>query len=160
MDHFVQTVDDMNETILIPCRLMDMKFDQSILTLGKESLKGVSTNKGNVDAVTGKKLLAKLNGVDLFQFYSVINTVKKDLLWGSKCEPTPSASPATISASASSASIVSTGSNNSASLSQVPQGQNTEVKGHARRPSTVSTTSSASASDTGKNSYLFYLVST
>lgn len=133
MDRFVQTVDDMNETILVPCRLMDMKFDATSGS-GKESEK---------DPIVGKRLMANLNGVDLFQFYTMLNSVKNDLKWGSLAQSVPQIQ------SSSTSSVPSVISNSSSSsLSQVPQNQHSEGKGHARRPSTVSTTSSTSASDT------------
>jgi hypothetical protein len=137
MDRFVQTVDDMNETILVPCRLMDMKFDQSM----------VSEKEMDKESVIGKRLMANLNGVDLFQFYTMLNSVKNDLKWGSLAQSVPKVQNSSTVPSAPSV-ISSSNSSSSQSLSQVPQTQNSEVKGHARRPSTVSTTSSASASDT------------
>jgi len=84
----------------------------------------------------------------------VLNNIKNDLMWGHKQQnipPPPPTNPA-LSNSSSAASVISTVSSSTssnASLSQVPHGGQThEVKGHARRPSTVSTTSSTSASDT------------
>lgn len=121
MERFVQTVDDMNETILVPCRLMDMKFDQQ----SQQTELTVSGLSGSGNGVESKRLMQNLNGVDLFQFYSVLNSVRNDLMWGQTDK--------------------SSGQINGSV--QPPQSQPAEVKGHARRPSTVSTASSASASD-------------
>jgi len=165
MERFVQTVDDMNETILVPCRLMDLQFDESILqanldktptapTLGVIGPNAAGSKNG------GERVLANLNGVDLYQFYNVLNNIKNDLMWGFRAQaPQPQTLPGNpaLSTSSSAASVISATSSGSsnASLSQVPQTQtNGEVKGHARRPSTVSTTSSTSASDTGNNNEL------
>lgn len=92
-------------------------------------------------------------------------------MWGRKSQTTIPVSGVGVvpglSTSSSAASVISSitttssGSSSNGSLSQVPNGTSTgetHQKGHARRPSTVSTTSSASASDTGeyrRGSYLF-----
>jgi hypothetical protein len=129
MERFVQTVDDMNETILVPCRLMDLKFDQQAqASTGHSGAPNVVVAGGET-----KRLMQNLNGLDLFQFYSMLNTVKNDLMWGNKSQ----------AATASCNNPI-----NSQITPQPPQPQPAEVKGHARRPSTVSTTSSTSASDT------------
>ncbi|ODM94025.1 Mid1-interacting protein 1-like [Orchesella cincta] len=157
MERFVQTVEDMNETILVPCRLMDVKFDHTIVqTPEKDSVSNghiVKSAAAGIDkAAAGKRLLASLNGTDLFQFYTMLNSVKNNLMWGShgqnQNQRSTSNQSSTISTSSSASSVVSSSASSTSSLSQVSQGQSSEVKGHARRPSTVSTTSSASASDT------------
>lgn len=163
MERFVQTVEDMNETILVPCRLMDAKFDQSIVQASEKDSSGNGKSgklgAGGIDkAAAGKRLLATLDGTDLFQFYSMLNTVKNSLMWGNHGQnqnPRPVSNQSTnISTSSSASSVVSSSASSTSSLSQVSQGQSSEVKGHARRPSTVSTTSSTSASDTGKLSFV------
>lgn len=163
MERFVQTVEDMNETILVPCRLMDVKFDHTIIQTtvekdpsGREPSGPPKPSAAGVDkAAAGKRLLASLNGTDLFQFYTMLNTVKNNLMWGTQGQnqsPRATSNQSnTISTSSSASSVVSSSASSTSSLSQVSQGQSSEVKGHARRPSTVSTTSSASASDTGTN---------
>jgi len=158
----VRTVEDMNETILVPCRLMDVKFDHTIVPpveLKEHSSssghpKIVAASGGLDKAAAGKRLLSTLNGTDLFQFYNMLNTVKNSLMWGNQGQQSPPAPRPTsiqssnISTSSSASSVVSSSASSTSSLSQVSQGQSSEVKGHARRPSTVSTTSSTSASDT------------
>jgi len=106
MDKFVRTVEDMNETILVPCRLMDMKVGDDV--------------KVENDNRNAKRMLNELSSTDLYSFYSMLNTVKNELLWGNK-------GPLEKSESVTS----ETGS----------------VKGHVRRSSTVSLTSSTSVSD-------------
>jgi len=159
MERFVQTVEDMNETILVPCRLMDAKFDHTIVppVEVKESKPSMIPGKmgaaGPEDkAAAGKRLLSTLNGTDLFQFYTMLNSVKNSLMWGNQgqnqTQRVTSIQSSAISTSSSASSVVSSSASSTSSLSQVSQGQSSEVKGHARRPSTVSTTSSTSASDT------------
>jgi len=134
MERFVKTVDDMNETILVPCRLMDLKFDEQ----ASSGLVGGDVSGGD----HAKRLMQDLNGVDLFQFYSMLNSVKNDLMWGNKQSTTKSTPTENNNCNNSHSTPLAT--------AQPPQSQptTTEVKGHARRPSTVSTTSSTSASDT------------
>ncbi len=158
----MQTVEDMNETILVPCRLMDVKFDHNIIHTTDPDSTGNGVVPGKIcaaesrldKAAAGKRLVASLNGTDLFQFYTMLNTVKNNLMWGTHGQNQIQTRPTSIQASAistssSASSVVSSSASSTSSLSQVSQGQSSEVKGHARRPSTVSTTSSTSASDTG-----------
>jgi len=168
MQRFVQTVDDMNENILVPCRLMDLKFDEKI------SKASSSTPAAGSGTDPKAHLMTSLNGVDLFQFYAVLNSVKNDLMWGSNKPATNNSnnhgnstnhhhhhnhhhsngsSISSASSSISSANNSSSASLASSAVSSAPSqangaSANGEVKGHVRRPSTVSTTSSASASDT------------
>lgn len=162
MERFVQTVDDMNETILVPCRLMDLQFDEAVIAVVPDKVAShavaVGTGGAAGSKAGGDRVLSNLNGVDLFQFYTVLNNIKNDLMWGHKPQVQPQStipSNPALSSSSSAASVISaassTSGNSNSLLSQVPQAPTTEVKGHARRPSTVSTTSSTSASDTGNS---------
>uniref|UniRef100_A0A1B6CI15 Mid1-interacting protein 1 n=1 Tax=Clastoptera arizonana TaxID=38151 RepID=A0A1B6CI15_9HEMI len=66
MEKFVQAVQDMDETILVPCRLMDLQV-------------GEATDKVEV------KFAQKGDGIhltDLHSLYSLVNCVKTELLWG------------------------------------------------------------------------------
>jgi hypothetical protein len=203
MERFVQTVDDMNETILVPCRLMDLQFDDTFIPTSSSAtpvnsshIMGLSNGYGGSLGAAGSKtlglnggVLSNLNGVDLYQFYSVLNNIKNDLMWGRKGMTSTSVIPINpsimmgippLSSSSSAASVISqltthsssssSSSSSSAGGSILPSSQqvpniainghgdghqngtnpssSTHVKGHARRPSTVSTTSSTSASDT------------
>jgi hypothetical protein len=139
---------------------MDLQFDEAVIAVTPEKVAPLSMVVGTGGAAGSKtggdtRVLSNLNGVDLFQFYTVLNNIKNDLMWGHKPTPQPQAIPSNpaLSSSSSAASVISSATssnsgNSNSSLSQVPQTQSTEVKGHVRRPSTVSTTSSTSASDT------------
>jgi hypothetical protein len=68
----VKSVNTMDETILVPCRLMDLKVgDENDPTCPK---------KHNQKSKHGVQEL--LSSVDLFQIYNMLNNVKADLLWG------------------------------------------------------------------------------
>jgi Thyroid hormone-inducible hepatic protein Spot 14 len=106
MDKFVKAVNVMDETILVPSRLMDLKISDEMS--GKELAK------------SRRRLAKDLNNTDLYSVYNMINSVKNELLWG---QPASAA----------------------ATEDDTP-GQ--VVKGHIRRPSTVSVASTSSAVST------------
>lgn len=62
MDRFVKAVNNMNETIMVPCRLLDIE---------------ASSQKSSSKL---PKLLKA--GGDPYTYYSVLNSVKNDLIWG------------------------------------------------------------------------------
>lgn len=65
MDRFVLAVDNMNETVMVPSRLMDMSpFDEND-----------SSNNNNNNFNKG-------SAVDLHAFYTMLNSVKTELIWG------------------------------------------------------------------------------
>lgn len=72
MDRFVKSVNTMDETILVPCRLMDLKVgDEQDPTQPK---KHTAKNKHSVQDI--------LSSTDLFDVYNMLNSIKADLLWG------------------------------------------------------------------------------
>ncbi|XP_058054241.1 uncharacterized protein LOC131205938 [Anopheles bellator] len=81
MEKFVRNVNSMDETILVPCRLMDRKVGDSTDTLP------VTPKAQHCGAHHGKKsnrasIREVLNTSDLFQLYNMLKLVKVDLLWG------------------------------------------------------------------------------
>lgn len=60
MEAFVSTVQEMDETILVPCRLLDRKVG---------------------DAADSTPVPGLVNG-DLYALYTMIKAAKSDLLWG------------------------------------------------------------------------------
>lgn len=154
MEKFVKTVNAMDETILVPCRLMDRKVGDATDTIPPAEQQHQKQHHSHHH---GKKTKASireaLNTSDLFKLYNMLNVVKVDLLWGRQdaveeqqqqqsasavpMDTTPadynkqkSASPAPAEKELSSDSGAATGS----------------IKGHIRRPSTVSMASSNSGS--------------
>ena len=115
MEKFVKSVNTMDETILVPCRLMDLK-------VGDEH----DPTHSHHNAKTKSDINVTLNSTDLFNLYNMLKSVKGDLLWGQE----------------------QTGSEeySSPANNTVPQTTNSHlvVKGHVRRPSTVSVASTNS----------------
>lgn len=78
MEKFVSTVQEMDETILVPCRLMDLKIgDASDMTAAGDSKTEMQT---------------LMKHADLYSLYTMVNSVKNELLWGHN--NTPSEDPA------------------------------------------------------------------
>lgn len=155
MEKFVKTVNAMDETILVPCRLMDRKVGDSTDTIPPAEQHQKQHHSHHHGKKTKASIREALNTSDLFKLYNTLNVVKVDLLWGRQdaveeqqqqsasavpMDTTPadynkqkSASPAPAEkelSSDSGAAAAATGS----------------IKGHIRRPSTVSMASSNSAS--------------
>ncbi|XP_018896498.2 mid1-interacting protein 1-B isoform X3 [Bemisia tabaci] len=107
MENFVTAVQDMEETILVPCRLMDLKVGDMADTTDLK--------------MEGKRAMASS---DLYSMYTMVNSVKNQLLWGSKDSPVPESQPSPVT--------------------QVSQSQKT----HVRRPSTASVSSTNSSGST------------
>lgn len=85
MEKFVSTVQEMDETILVPCRLMDLKVGDS-----SDQLASTEGCKSEVQAV--------MNHADLYSLYTMVNAVKNELLWGQKSQPSDEAAifPSTV----------------------------------------------------------------
>nr|XP_023025625.1 mid1-interacting protein 1-like [Leptinotarsa decemlineata] len=107
MEKFVKTVNKMDETILVPCRLMDQK-------VGDEQDPACQNPKTK----SSHSVHQLLSSTDLFEIYSMLNNVKDGLLWGQTQE----------TAKASTITPI--------------------TKGHNRRPSSVSVTSTNSSTST------------
>lgn len=136
MEKFVKTVNVMDETILIPCRLMDRTVGDSSDTVRDPVPKASST------PYTKRKRTSvheSLNSAELFNLYNMLNGVKTDLLWGRNSEEQPeeTVDHKSIAKTDSSQSIVSDASSTK---------QQQQQKGHVRRPSTASVASSNSSS--------------
>ncbi|XP_050075282.1 WD repeat-containing protein 91 homolog [Anopheles maculipalpis] len=81
MEKFVKNVNAMDETILVPCRLMDRKVGDATDTVP------VAPKAQHHGAHHGKKsnrasIREVLNTSELFQLYNMLKLVKVDLLWG------------------------------------------------------------------------------
>ncbi|CAH0561802.1 unnamed protein product [Brassicogethes aeneus] len=103
MEKFVKTVNTMDETILVPCRLMDLKVGD------ENDPSSAETQKKNL----GKKETVQdlLNATDLFQIYNMLNSVKDGLLWGG--QEAVAAAPAAAKGHVRRPSTVSVASTNS-----------------------------------------------
>ena len=142
MEKFVKVVNDMDETILVPCRLMDLKVGDDGDTVVEKKPSKHPGNHGSNQA-NGKKNkinLSDMASTDLYNLYAMINSVKNELLWGQNMVPDEDEKQTSKS-------------NNGLAVNS---NAISSVKGHVRRPSTVSMTStnstasiSDSDSDTG-----------
>uniref|UniRef100_A0A1B6GWZ1 Uncharacterized protein n=1 Tax=Cuerna arida TaxID=1464854 RepID=A0A1B6GWZ1_9HEMI len=74
METFVDAVQEMDETILVPCRLMDLQVGDDSDTVGLQLAKRNDSES--------------INATNLHNLYSLVNCVKKELLWSSS-EPRP-----------------------------------------------------------------------
>lgn len=102
IDDFVDAVTEMDGTILVPSRLMDLKVDDSI-----------TSNKKTREN-------AALRDTDLYKLFTLVNTVKNQLQWGGKdvhVSPSSSATstPVTKSYMRRPSSVSDTSSNSAAS---------------------------------------------
>ncbi|KAJ8934887.1 hypothetical protein NQ314_013167 [Rhamnusium bicolor] len=79
MEKFVKTVNKMDETILVPCRLMDQK-------VGDEHDPACVQNPKTKSSHSVHEIL---NSTDLFEIYNMLNGVKDGLLWGQSEESLP-----------------------------------------------------------------------
>lgn len=144
MEKFVKTVNVMDETILVPCRLMDRQVGDStdiIPTPGKDVTSNQHTfipnANGKRNPVNSKNVHEFLNSSELFNLYSMINALKNDLLWTGK-DDSDETDEQIISMENQEVKTenISTTINNSSSTG----------KGHTRRPSTASMASITSVS--------------
>jgi hypothetical protein len=131
MEKFVKAVNDMDETILVPCRLMDLKMGDSRDTVVEMKK---TSSKHPVSANTGKRNKSSLNDMastDLYNLYTMVNSLKNELLWGQNEAPEED----------DERQKTQNGGTGPVTSTSVPSAT---VKGHCRRPSTVSMTSTNS----------------
>jgi len=129
MEKFVKTVNVMDETILVPCRLMDRSVGDSSDNV-PEIPKSPHHNKRKRTSVH-----ENLNSAELFNLYNMLNGVKTDLLWGRNSEEQPEE---TVAGQKSIPKVES----------QSIIDSTKQQKGHVRRPSTASVASSNSSTNT------------
>ncbi|CAG9855458.1 unnamed protein product [Phyllotreta striolata] len=80
MEKFVKAVNKMDETILVPCRLMDLK-------VGDEQDPACQ----NAKTKSSHSVHQNLSSTDLFEIYNMLNGVKDSLLWGGESQEAPKA---------------------------------------------------------------------
>lgn len=170
MERFVKTVNVMDDTILVPCRLMDRQVGDGTDILpasGRAStanqLSMASSAQGKRGAAQSKNVHEFLHSAELFNLYSMLNSLKNDLLWTGKddsaddeCESVktvknieednvggtlalPDHHHINIEANNNEATELRIGTN----VTTTAPG----VKGHNRRPSNASVASTASVSN-------------
>lgn len=137
MEKFVKTVNVMDETILVPCRLMDRTVGDATDTIVPEINTSPSKHQHHSHHIGGKKKRApiheSLSAAELFNLYNMLNGVKVDLLWGRNSEEQPE-------------EVLIAQQHQQKQQQELQQAANEskDIKGHARRPSTASVASSNS----------------
>lgn len=150
MDKFVKTVGVMEDTILVPCRLMDRKVGDSTDTMPVEHQKQHS-HYGKKSGRTTTIQEALITS-DLFKLYNMLNVIKGDLIWGRQVGEEGSEGFTTekvdvrYTQKAASPAPEQQTQNLSSSSSSSASDSGSSIKGHIRRPSTVSVASSNSGS--------------
>lgn len=156
MEKFVKTVNAMDETILVPCRLMDRKVgDATDTSPPAEQQHQKQHHSHHHGKKTKASIREALNTSDLFKLYNMLNVVKVDLLWGrqdaveeqQQQQQSASAVPMdTTPASDYNKQKSASPAPAEKELSSDSGATNGSIKGHIRRPSTVSMASSNSGS--------------
>lgn len=77
IEKFVKTVNAMDETILVPCRLMDLKVGDD---------QDPTCDKHNTKIKSKHSVQHTLQSTDLFEIYSMLKNVKDGLLWGGQSQ--------------------------------------------------------------------------
>ncbi|XP_016947064.1 dentin sialophosphoprotein [Drosophila biarmipes] len=155
MEKFVKTVNIMDDTILVPCRLMDRQIGDStdiIPATGKDStanqLTQSSSAHGKRGAAHSKNVQDFLSASELFNLYNMLNSLKKDLLWTANQEDEEQRPQEQLSASPNPTSNCNPSESKTESSSGSPStSASGSVKGHVRRTSTASMMSTNSVSN-------------
>lgn len=128
MDRFVKAVNHMNETVMVPCRLLDVNVDST-----KNPSSVPTMLRGNNKP---------------YSLYNVLNSIKNDLIWG----PTSNDDDDNENHS----SVASPFINNTRWSDSGPASTTADnVKGHFRRQSTLSNISMASSTSDGESEGCF-----
>uniref|UniRef100_A0A6B2EGE6 Putative thyroid hormone-inducible hepatic protein spot 14 n=1 Tax=Phlebotomus kandelakii TaxID=1109342 RepID=A0A6B2EGE6_9DIPT len=133
MEKFVKTVNAMDETILVPSRLMDRQVGDSTDTV---PVTPKAFHHGHPKNKKRDTVREYLNSADLLKLYNMLNLVKNDLLWARN--------DTTEEVKEKSTGELSTNLVKEEASKEVKE--DTAVKGHVRRPSTISMSSSNSVS--------------
>ncbi|KAH8290616.1 hypothetical protein KR054_004464 [Drosophila jambulina] len=162
MEKFVKTVNIMDDTILVPCRLMDRQIGDSTdiipASTGKDTtanqLTQSSSAQGKRGAAHSKNVQDFLSASELFNLYNMLNSLKKDLLWTANQEDDEqqhqqqSEQQQQLNASPNSTSNCNPSeSKTESSTSTAASTSSGGIKGHVRRTSTASMMSTNSVSN-------------
>ncbi|XP_063702695.1 mid1-interacting protein 1-like [Culicoides brevitarsis] len=153
MEKFVNTVNSMNETILVPSRLMDRQVGDETDTVPPASPKHHNHHHHSKSGGSKKESARDLlKTSDLYNLYNMLNSVKVDLLWGRQDEAMENVEDAVaalvLDASATSSTEDATQEPQTPTTGTSSSSSSVQTKGHFRRPSTASMMSTASAAST------------
>ncbi|KAL7737581.1 hypothetical protein ACLKA6_007695 [Drosophila palustris] len=156
MEKFVKTVNIMDDTILVPCRLMDRQIGDSTDILpatGKDTtanqLTQSSSAQGKRGASQSRNVQDFLSASELFNLYNVLNALKKDLLWTANQDDDANETEAELEVEVEQQQrqLTTSGSNNNNNNKNSNNNSSRGVKGHVRRTSTASMMSTTSVSN-------------
>lgn len=145
MDKFVKSVNTMDETILVPCRLMDRKVGDATDTVPvapKAQHYGAHHGKKSNRATTRELL----NTSELFQLYNTLKLVKVDLLWGRQ-DAEDGVEDSVVMGCSTKSSKSSSSSSNNAAQSNNTTADPTVANASSSNGSSVSSSSSPAGSE-------------
>lgn len=151
MDKFVKSVNTMDETILVPCRLMDRKVGDATDTVPvapKAQHYGAHHGKKSNRATTRELL----NTSELFQLYNTLKLVKVDLLWGRQDAEDGVEDSVVMGCSTKSAKSSSSSSSSNAAQSNNTTADPTVANASSSNGSSVSSSSPAGSEKAESNS--------
>lgn len=151
MDKFVKSVNTMDETILVPCRLMDRKVGDATDTVPvapKSQHYGAHHGKKSNRATTRELL----NTSELFQLYNTLKLVKVDLLWGRQDAEDGVEDSVVMGCSTKSAKSSSSSSSSNAAQSNNTTADPTVANASSSNGSSVSSSSPAGSEKAESNS--------
>ena len=129
MERFSRAVANMDETVMVPCKLMDVP-------VGSDP---------NLDAQVPRRsraMIRDMQSADLHSLYTMLNSLKNELIWGSRSNTDNATAPSAVPSSNNSTI------NSSSSQQQRPNSSITMV----RRPSVNSMTSMTSVTSSSASS--------
>jgi len=127
MDRFVKSVNNMNETVMVPCRLLDVNIEPT--------------------EVRHKVPTLLRGGDNPYNLYNMLNSVKNDLIWG----PTSNDDDDNENHTSSNTSPLINNTRWSEPSPSSSASSTSGVKGHFRRQSTLSTISMSSNTSDGES---------
>ncbi|KAL5274967.1 hypothetical protein ACFFRR_001149 [Megaselia abdita] len=132
MEKFVKSVNTMDETILVPCRLMDKQVGDATDAI---QMNPSTSQQLTQQGIKKKKTVHEaLNSADLFNLYNMLNALKIDFLWTDNLADDEEVK-------------TYPNSQDSTNTTSAPLSSLSNTKGHQRTPSLVSMTSTNSVSN-------------
>lgn len=148
IERFVKTVNLMEETILIPSRLMDRQVgDSSDSVQPQKTTSHHHHHHHHNKKKSGAGVRDHLVNTELFNLYNMLNSVKVDLLWGRNGQEENSDT-TEVELREQNYDTVEVAPETKVDMPPPAPQASSETKGHVRRPSTVSVTSSNSSTST------------
>jgi hypothetical protein len=138
IEKFVRAVKDMDEKILVPHRLMDLKMGDDGDTVEETRTAWKYQVSGN-NGKHRKSILKDMATTDLYDIYTMLNSLKNELLWGQNKAPEDDDDRQKYQNTA----------NGSVTSNSDPS---PAVKGHCRFPSTLSMSTNSTASTSASDS--------